>query len=66
MEHVHEEEAKEEEVAKAKDDKEHLEGEEKEQQDLQVPQNTSRKQIHKNHHQIISSGTKIQELRLEE
>jgi hypothetical protein len=48
MEQVHKEEAKEEEE-EGEDEEQHLEAEEKEQQDLQVPPNTPRKQIQKNH-----------------
>jgi hypothetical protein len=49
MEQVHEEEAKEEEVAEGEDEEEKLEAEEKEQQDIQVPPKTPRKIIQKNH-----------------
>jgi hypothetical protein len=66
MEQVHEEEAKEEEVAEGEDEEEKLEVEEKEQQDLQVPPKTPRKQIQKNHPSDQIIGTKMQELRLEE
>jgi hypothetical protein len=58
MEQVHKEEAKEEEVVEGEDEENKLEYEEKEQQDIQVPPKTPRKQIHKNHPSAQIIGNK--------